>query len=278
MLRSLFILVLCLALACCGVYLLTQAASNPDHSPIGLRCLVAFVGVLQVAASLAALYLAAKHNPLLTTYRHSRLETEARKLRIESRAAVPAMPRSYTSAEAAAQAALDSHLSEPDRSKAKLGEALSSYYIGLDQLATYREELDPSLLLLGGFRTVFPVSVDGDVKMGVAVAKENDGSWRFSELGFAPLARDLAISCAAAAAGNPAASSFILVAIPAMSHRFLGFRADGTLYFVCLSDRSSSLLKAGETLPAQIALAKLQPLAAEKHKRYSDADGDLLGG
>src|SRR5262249_50695385 len=139
-------------------------------------------------------------------------------------------------------------------------------------------ELDPTLIFMGGTRMVFPVEIDGAVVIGVAVTKESDGNWRFAELGFAPLAKSLAQARADATAKFASAESFILVAVPAMAHHFLGFRADGKRYFPCLSDWSSSPLKMGETLPAAEALSRLQPLAAEKQKRYEEADGDLLGG
>jgi len=278
MLRTTFTLILCLVLAGCGVFLLSHAYINPYHFHGTLRTVETALGALQIGLSLVCLYLTAARNPLWRTWQNSRTTADIRKLKAVTAARAIAKLPTYDTAEAAAQAAIDSHLSEPDRSRAKLSHGYSSHYIGLDQLSLYTGELDPALLLLGGFRTVFPVAVDGAVTTGVAVAKESDGGWRFAELGFAPLAKSLAQARLDVAAKYADAESFMLVAVPAMAHYFLGFRSGGTLYFTCLSDWSTSPVKNDETLPAADALARLQPLAAEKQKRYEEADGDLLGG
>jgi hypothetical protein len=277
MIRTLLIFAFCLLLAGCGVYLVGHAVMTPDAG-LAMRLFLGCIGTLQVLTSLAAMYLAVKFNPLLITYRNTELEGNTRQLKAKMILQVKAMQPSHPTAESAATAGLDSLVEEPERSKASLGEGTPAYYVGLDQLATYTSELDPCLLLLGGFRQVFPVVVDGEVKYGVAVAKENDGSWRFAELGFAPLAAAIAKARADATAGHPGSGSFILVDVPAMSHSFLGFKEGEMLYLTCLSNWPSSPLKFGETLPANEALAKLQPQAAEKLKHYSEPGGDMLGG
>lgn len=141
-----------------------------------------------------------------------------------------------------------------DRDRAQLGQPMSIDRIALDALTQYREGSDVNGLLVDGQRSFYPVRVGDTVVSSLYLTKSTDG-WRATDFGNAALARALS-------AQRKAASDFIVL-VPALKLYFIARRDGSSLQLTAVVDDERYGLKAGETLPADRAIASLQRAAAK---------------
>ena len=139
--------------------------------------------------------------------------------------------------------------------QAQLGEPLAIYDVGLDQLKTYKTGTDPNTLLVQSSRTLYPVTVDGQVKSSVTISHKESG-YQASSFGNAEIIKSLSRYRQA-----QTASGDFVVRIPAFNMYYLARRVEKRLVLVPIIDDPRLKLKPGEAVSAETVLDQLVPLA-----------------
>lgn len=144
--------------------------------------------------------------------------------------------------------------SENEVKQAQLGQPLAIFNIPLDQLKSYNLSKDASSLLIATSETVYPVTVNGQVKSSVTIVQKEQG-YQPSSFGNAAVIRRLA-----GPQGENTTNEFI-VRVPALSMYFLGKRVEEKLLFVPVIEDPRLKLRLGEPVPAETVLEQLVPIA-----------------
>ncbi len=139
--------------------------------------------------------------------------------------------------------------SEGEVRQATLGEPLQVYRVQLDALRAFTENTDPETLLVDIRRSLYPVKVGDRVATSIFVTGSREG-WRASELGNAAVAR--LVSRYRHGAGD------FVVHVPAMKSWFVADRVEGKLMLTPVMDDPRTKLRAGETVPADVAFLQLK--------------------
>ncbi len=151
-------------------------------------------------------------------------------------------------------------LAPGDAAGAQVAEPIRDYLVRLDELKSYTPAADPTRLLHDTDSMVLPVSVGGQVRSAVTVAKV-PGGYRTVAIGDEFLAKALS-QHAVKAPGNAPAEQMI-VRVPALRLVFAGFREGTQLMLVPLMDDRRFDLVAGKAVPAAAVFEKLAPVARE---------------
>lgn len=138
--------------------------------------------------------------------------------------------------------------------QATLGEPLQSYRVRLDALRALPESIDAEKLLEDARRSLYPVEVKQRVASSIVVTQSRDG-WRATDFGNAGVAR-------AITRYRKGPTDFI-VHVPALKVYFVAKRTEGTLTLTPIMDDPRADFKAGEPVPAAVALKRLQKMALE---------------
>jgi hypothetical protein len=137
--------------------------------------------------------------------------------------------------------------------QAQLGPPMTVFNIPLDLLKSYKSSTDPNSLLEQSTETIYPVSVNGQVKSSVTIVKKDNG-YTPSSFGNAPIAAALAQYGANREGG-------FVVRVPALNFYFVGQRERDRLMLVSIVDDPRLKMKAGEAVPADLVLLKLAVIA-----------------
>jgi hypothetical protein len=145
--------------------------------------------------------------------------------------------------------------------RAQLDNPLGDYMVRLDELSQYHGA-DPSSLLHSTGLVTYPVKVGEKVQSSVTLRKQ-DSQWKAVSFG-SPLlttalhdARDGVVK-----RERRASQDFFQVRVPALNLHFVGHMVDGKLMLTPVRDIEAYGLKKGDTQPAAMIFAKLQPEAA----------------
>lgn len=139
--------------------------------------------------------------------------------------------------------------------QAQLGQPLPVFNIPLDKLKGYQPESDPKQLLVKSSETIYPVTVNAQVKSSVTVV-QNDAGYAPSSFGNAAIVKSLSQY----RQGSTAEGDFV-VRVPALNMYFLARWVDGKLMLVPIADDPRLKLRPGEAVPAETALPQLVALA-----------------
>jgi len=144
----------------------------------------------------------------------------------------------------------------PDEvSRAQLGLPLPVYRVQLDQLREYSPgETDPKTLLVDVKRTLYPVTVDGEVRSSVAV-EGPQGAWRGTDFGGPALIKALSQY-------RQSESDFV-VHIGFVGLYFVAQQNEDGLWLTPLLDDPTLGFVAGEPLAAEEVFRALLPIARE---------------
>lgn len=136
--------------------------------------------------------------------------------------------------------------------RAETGEPWSMFNIGLDQLKKYQPNTDVNALLAPSADTIFPVTVNGQIKSSITVTRA-EGGYKASGFGNAPIVKELAKY-------RQAAGSFV-VRVPALSSYYVGARVDGRLMLTPIINDDRLKLQTGVAVPAERVVEQLVPIA-----------------
>jgi hypothetical protein len=114
-------------------------------------------------------------------------------------------------------------------SQATLGDPISVYNVGIDQLRDYTGSSDPDSLLVDTHRLSYPVIAAGHGRTLITVEMKN-GKWQFVSFGDQSVARNLVRvrNDKASAPGGSPATKFFMVRVKALFLTFLADRVEGT--------------------------------------------------
>ena len=139
--------------------------------------------------------------------------------------------------------------------QAQLGAPLAVFDVGLDQLKTYKAGVDPNTLLVQSSKTLYPVTVDGQVKSSVTISHKESG-YQASSFGNAEIIKSLSRY-----RQTQAASGDFVVRVPAFNMYYLGRRVENRLVLIPIVDDPRLKLKPGEAVSVETVLDQLVPLA-----------------
>lgn len=139
--------------------------------------------------------------------------------------------------------------------QAQAGQPFNVFEIGLDQLKSYKAETDPNSLLAQSSKTIYPVTVNGQVKSSFTINHRESG-YQASSFGNAAIIKSLSRYRQSGVVGND-----FVVRVPAFNMYYLGRRIENKLLLVPIIDDPRLQLKTGEAVPAQTVLQQLVPLA-----------------
>lgn len=139
--------------------------------------------------------------------------------------------------------------------QAQLGQPLAVFDMGLDQVKAYKTGTDPNTLLVQSARTIYPVTVDGQVKSSITITHKESG-YQPSSFGNAEIIKSLSRYRL-----NQAEGSDFVVRVPAFNMYYLGRRVANRLLLIPIIDDPRLKLKPGEAVDADIVLEQLVPLA-----------------
>ena len=139
--------------------------------------------------------------------------------------------------------------------QAQLGQPLPTFNIGLDQLKGYQTGANANSFLTQNSETIYPVTVNGQVKSSVTVVQKA-GGYEPSSFGNAEIVKALSRY----RTGENAANDFV-VRVPALNMYFLAKRVENRLFLTPIVDDPRLKLKVGEEVPAEIVLEQLAPIA-----------------
>ncbi len=143
--------------------------------------------------------------------------------------------------------------SKDEISKAQLGEPLKIYIVRLDQLQKYNENTNPNELLTEQQKYIYPVTVNGDTKSSLSVARFND-EWKSSSFGSPNYIMMLA---------KFRSNNSFVVNVLALNLSFIGTREDNKLMLTPIMDYPTFDFKAGQTMPAEDVFKRILPEARE---------------
>jgi hypothetical protein len=139
--------------------------------------------------------------------------------------------------------------------QAQLGQPFDVFNIGLDQLKSYRTGANANTLLSKSAETIFPVTVGGQVKSSVTIVQK-EGGYKPSSFGNAEVVKSLSRY----RRGDLAANDFV-VRVLAFNLYFLGRKVEDRLFLTPVVEDPRIKLRPGESVPAEIVLEELVPLA-----------------
>ena len=139
--------------------------------------------------------------------------------------------------------------------QAQLGSPFSVFEIGLNQLKEYKPGISPDTLLTPSSKTIYPVTVNSEVKSSVTISHKDNG-YQASSFGSADIIKSLSRYRRAEAQGND-----FVVRVPAFNMYYLGRHVNSRLLLVPIIDDTRLKLKTGEAVPAETVLEQLVPLA-----------------
>ncbi len=129
------------------------------------------------------------------------------------------------------------------------------FEIGLNQLKEYKPGINPDTLLTPSSKTIYPVTVNSEVKSSVTISHKDNG-YQASSFGSADIIKSLSRYRRAEAPGND-----FVVRVPAFNMYYLGRHVNSRLQLVPIIDDTRLKLKTGEAVPAETVLEQLVPLA-----------------
>lgn len=136
--------------------------------------------------------------------------------------------------------------------RAALGQPLTQFDIGLDQLKSYKEGANVNSLLSASADTIFPVTVNGQVRSAVIVSKR--------EGGYVPATFGRAEIVKALSRFRQQPDDFV-IRIPALNMYFVGRRVENHVLMTPIIDDPRIILKTGAAMPAEEVLKQLVPVA-----------------
>jgi hypothetical protein len=139
--------------------------------------------------------------------------------------------------------------------QAQLGQPFAVSTIGLEQLKSYRTGANANSLLSNSAETIYPVLVRGQVKSSVTIVQKQDG-YQPSSFGNAEIVKSLSRY----RQGESPAGQFV-VRILALNMYFLGRHVEDRLFLTPIIDDPRLKLRTGESVPAELVLEQLVPLA-----------------
>jgi len=139
--------------------------------------------------------------------------------------------------------------------QAQLGAPLPVFDLGLNQLKEYKPGTNPDTLLAQSSRTIYPVTVNGEVKSSVTI-NHGERGYQASSFGNADIVKSLSRYRRTEAPGND-----FVVRVPAFNMYYIGRRVDSRLLLVPIIEDPRLKLKPGEAVPAETVLEQLVPLA-----------------
>ncbi len=139
--------------------------------------------------------------------------------------------------------------------QAQLGQPFATFNIGLEQLKGYQTGANANSVLTQNSETIYPVTVNGQVKSSVTVVQKA-GGYEPSSFGNAEIVKGLSRY----RTGENAANDFV-VRVPALNMYFLAKRVENQLFLTPIVDDPRLNLKVGEEVPAEIVLQQLVPIA-----------------
>lgn len=151
--------------------------------------------------------------------------------------------------------------SAEEMANAALGEPLSVFMVGLEDLRGYQAGSDPNRLLKPIGKVIYPVTAGSEVRSSIVLQKGKEG-WKASNFGgtnFARLITSARDRTATATSLPPAA--FFVVQVPALNAYFIGFRQSDKLMLSAVIDDPKLNLKAGTPMPAEQVFGDLVSVA-----------------
>lgn len=139
--------------------------------------------------------------------------------------------------------------------QARLGQPLQVFNMPLDKLKGYQPGGDPNTLLAKSSETIYPVTVNEQVKSSVTIV-QNEAGFAPSSFGNAAIVRSLAQYRQAQAAEGD-----FVVRVPALNMYFLARRVENKLMLVPIVDDPRLKLRPGEAVDAEQALQQLVVIA-----------------
>ena len=139
--------------------------------------------------------------------------------------------------------------------QAQVGQPLTVFDVGLEQLKAYKQGTDPNSLLVKSARALYPVTVDGQVKSSFTITHKESG-YQASSFGNAEIIKSLSRYRL-----NQTEAGDFVVRVPAFNMYYLGRRVENRLLLVPIIDDPRLKLKPGEAVGAEIVLEQLAPLA-----------------
>jgi hypothetical protein len=143
---------------------------------------------------------------------------------------------------------------------AELGRPLPVLLVRLDELREYKPKGDAYKLLHPIPKVVYGVTVKGEPRCGLEVAK-HDGKWEASALGIAGPARQY-IRALKKQAEHDRATVFFLVKVLALNETYLGYQTDHGVMLIHVRHDADEQDKV-KSRPAAEVLAELVELAKE---------------
>ena len=138
--------------------------------------------------------------------------------------------------------------------QAQLGAPLQMFDIGLDKLKGYRAGTNADTLLTQSSKTVYPITVNGEVKSSVMI-NHNESGYQPSNFGNADIIKSLS-RYRRADSGND-----FIVRVPAFGIYYLGRHVENRLLLVPIISDPRLKVKTGEPVPAETVIEQLVPLA-----------------
>lgn len=136
--------------------------------------------------------------------------------------------------------------------QAQLGSPMPVFDIGLEQLKGYKTGTDASSLLTQNPKTIYPVTVNGEVKSSVTISHKAEG-YQASSFGNADIVKRLSEY-------RQPQGDFV-VRVPAFNMYYVGRKVENRLLLVPIIDDPRLKAKPGEAIPAENLLEQLVPLA-----------------
>ncbi len=134
--------------------------------------------------------------------------------------------------------------------------------VQLDDLKVYQSGSDPRAMLVDKEEVLYPVAVGGDVRSSVVVRKRANGQWEAAEFGRGNMVKSVvAARLGVSTRMGIAETSFLLVEIPTLAARLVGYDVNGALMLTPVYDVPGTTLHGGVTYSASDVFTVLQPLA-----------------
>jgi hypothetical protein len=134
--------------------------------------------------------------------------------------------------------------------RAQLAMPMRVYNIGLDKLKGYQAGQDPNTLLAASPETIYPVTVDGQVRTGVTIVHKEQG-YEPSSFGNADIVKRLA--------ENRHNEGEFAVRVPAFNMYFVGRRVEDRLVLVPIVNDPRLKVEQGQAVPIEVVLDQLKP-------------------
>lgn len=137
--------------------------------------------------------------------------------------------------------------------QAQLGSPYAIYDVNLEQLKGYKTGSDANALLTQSSRTLYPVTVNGEVKSSVTINHKETG-YQASSFGNAAIIKALSRY-------RQGTDGDFVVRVPAFNMYYLGRRAEKQLLLIPIIDDPRLKLKPGEPVKAETVIDQLVSLA-----------------